>query len=246
MKNICQFSFNITAWNIVCNKKISKEDWVKGEKYWYEKSNEWDDIIPTLTFLNPMKRRRLSDSARLFFEAVWPLSEQDKDLPIIYASLNGEINRSFILWENLLKEEDISPTSFSLSVHNAIIGQWSEIRQVKNEMNAITAQKDNLEIALLEAFLLLNEGIDKVLVTVVEHPPNKKYDVKPFVYPPFSYALAMIVEKGDNYSISLSSHPLYSKDRTNNALIWVKNHYLTQKLWQSSSSSGGTWQWEVK
>lgn len=246
MNPTCVFSFNITAWNIVCNKCLSKEDWQKGEAHWYENSQGWQDVVPKLAFLPALKRRRLSESARLFFEAAWELTEQDRNLPIVYASLNSEINRSFTLWQSLLQQGDVSPTSFSLSVHNALVGQWSEMRQVKSEMNAITAQKDNLEIALLEAFLLLNDGAEKVLVSIVENPPNEIYNVQPFVSSPFSYALAMVIEKGDNYTLSLYSETKNFNGFTDNALSWVKNVYLENKQWQTPSSGGGYWQWQIK
>ncbi|MDO5054166.1 MAG: beta-ketoacyl synthase chain length factor [Pasteurella oralis] len=244
--SICKFSFNISHWNIVCNKTLSVEDWRQGETHWLRNAEQWENFNPKLAFLPPLKRRRLSDAARLFFEAAWQLTEQDNNLPVVYASLNSELNRSFALWQSLLQEGDVSPTSFSLSVHNALVGQWSEMRQIKNETTAISAQKDNLEIALLEAFLLLNDGQEKVLVVVAECPPDKRYNVQPFVRPPFSYALAMVVEKGQDYCLSLDRQVVTASGLVDNALTWVKNYHLTQTQWQTPSSCGGAWQWQKK
>ena len=136
---ICHFSINISQWNIVCDKVISEQDWKAGEQHWRKKSAEWEYFSPKLAFLPAIKRRRLSDSARLFFEAAWNITENETetDLPVVYASSNSEISRNFGLWHTLLQEGDVSPTSFSLSVHNALVGQWSEMRQVKSETTAI-------------------------------------------------------------------------------------------------------------
>ena len=250
----CHFSVNIAQWNIVCNKPLSTEDWQQGEVHWIENVSAREDSNPKLAFLPPLKRRRLSDSARLFFEAAWQLTEQNANLPVVYASLNSEINRSFALWQSLLQEGDISPTSFSLSVHNALVGQWSEMRQVKSETTAITAQKDNLEAALLEAYLLLNDGYEQVLVVVTETPLYSQYNAQPVERLPFAYALAMLVERGEQYQLSLHS----SKDHNSqavgsvqhfakehlidNALIWVKQQHLAVKEWQTQSRKG-YWQW---
>lgn len=240
---ICHFSINISQWNIVCDKVISEQDWKAGEQYWRKKSAEWECFSPKLAFLPAIKRRRLSDSARLFFEAAWNITKNETDLPVVYASSNSEISRNFGLWHTLLQEGDVSPTSFSLSVHNALVGQWSEMRQVKSETTAIMAQKDNLETALLEAYLLLNEGWKKVLVVIAESELNQQYNVQPLKYPPFAYALAMMVEAGEGYNLKLSEKPtaLLAQD---NALEWVKNYYSGISSWQTAASGGGVWQWQ--
>lgn len=243
---ICTFSVQISRWNIVCNKELSAQDWKAGEQYWYEKSHQWQDFSPKLAFLPAIKRRRLSDSARLFFEAAWDLLPDNADIPIVYASANSEINRSFALWQSLLQESAISPTSFSLSVHNALVGQWSEFRRVKSEITAITARQDNLETALMEAYLLLNEGHKQILVVVAESPLYTEYNAQPVIRQPFAYALAMVVEKGEQYRLKLTEKTtaLSSDLPQDNALNWVKNQYTEQSHWQSKASGGGIWLWQ--
>lgn len=241
--NISHFSFNIKNWSVVCNKQLSAEDWKKGSRHWQESAVNFEEFSPKLAFLPPLKRRRLSASARLFFESAWDLLGDKKNIPVVYASSNGEINRNFVLWHNLLTEGDVSPTSFSLSVHNALIGQWSELAGVKAETTALTALQDNLETALLEAYLLLNDGVDQVLVVVAESPLEAQYNVSPIYCQPFAYALSLLVEKGDCYSLSLKSQEIQTENR-DNALTWVQHQYLGTKKWQTQSSTGNTWQWE--
>lgn len=245
---ICHFSFNLCGWQIVCNKELAAEDWQKGEKYWRENSHLWQNFTPKLAFLPPLKRRRLSESARLFFETAWDLTAEMPNLPVVYASRNSEISRSFALWQSLLQEGDVSPTSFSLSVHNALIGQWSELRQVKNEMTSITAQKDNLETALLEAYLLLNDGHEKVLVVVAETPLTAEYNAKPIYREPFAYSLALVIEKGKQYQLELYSEQAVTSEQQfatgDSALTWVQQQHLGTQHWQTMSSRKGYWQWQ--
>ncbi|OOF40525.1 hypothetical protein BKK47_03745 [Rodentibacter mrazii] len=240
---ICHFSFNIKNWAIVCNKKLEVDDWKKGEIFWLKNAVNFEEVSPKLAFLPPLKRRRLSPFARLFFESAWELLGENKNIPVVYASSNGEINRNFDLWHSLLTEGDVSPTSFSLSVHNALVGQWSELGGVKAEITALAAKQDNLEIALLEAYLLLNEGINQVLVVVAESPLVDSYNASPVYRQPFSYALSLLVERGDDYSLALDEG-VGNSSGSDNALIWVKNQYLGVKTWQTKSSTKGTWQWE--
>ncbi|EPY99004.1 hypothetical protein L278_11630 [Mannheimia haemolytica D35] len=97
MTPICTFSFNISAWNVVANKALSVEDWQQGEAFWQANAERWEALSPKLAFLSPLKRRRLSDAARLFFESAWELTAEGENLPVVYASQNSEINRSFAL-----------------------------------------------------------------------------------------------------------------------------------------------------
>ncbi len=239
---ICDFSFNIISWQVVTNKILSDIDWEQGEKYWIKESKNWQSFQPKLSFLPLLKRRRLSSSTRLFFESAWNIVEENPNIPVVYASLNSEINRSFTLWQELLKEGDISPTSFSLSVHNALIGQWSELRKVTQEMTALCALKDNLEIAIMEAYLMLNEGAEKVLVAVCELPLDEQYDVQPISRLPFGYALALVIEKGEQYKLSLHNKSIDNKN-LDNGLSFIKNHKLNSTSWQTPSSNGGYWLW---
>lgn len=239
---ICAFSFNVAEWNVVCNKPLFEQDWQQRENHWWNEVSQREPISPKLAFLPPLKRRRLSDSARLFFEVAYPFAEQYPNLPVVYASLNSEINRSFVLWDSLLREGDVSPTSFSLSVHNALVGQWSELCQVTNEVTALTARRDSLEVALMEASMLLNEGQERVLVVVVESPLYEKYNAQPVERQPFAYALAMVVEKGEQYRLSLNSTEKQPHFLADNALIWLQQQHLAQQQWQTPSSRG-YWQW---
>lgn len=239
-QTICQFSFSLSAWNIVCDKVLSKEDWLREPEDWWQ--HEFTDFAPKLAFLPPLKRRRLNLSARLFFETAWNLLEEDANIPVIYASLNGEVNRNFQLWHSLLTENELSPTSFSLSVHNALVGQWSEFRGVTAETEAITANGDNLEIALLEAYLLLNEGHRKVLVICGESPLEQQYNATPIERFPFNYSLALLIEQGHDYQLTLSTQP-HTKTKINSSLEWVRMHYSDSHQWTTRSSNGETWKW---
>ncbi|MDG2961306.1 beta-ketoacyl synthase chain length factor [Bisgaard Taxon 10/6] len=242
-QQVCHFDINIPQWKIVCNKVLSPEDWRSSISHWVKSSALWPDFSPKLEFLSPLKRRRLSESARLFFAAAWELTERQSDLPVVYASFNGEINRNFSLWLSLLEDNEISPTSFSLSVHNALVGQWSELRRVKNEVTALTARCDNLEIALMEAYLMLQERYDKVLVVVAESPLKLEYNAYPVIRQPFSYALALIVEQGDQYRLTCCTEKC-ADSQIDNALTWVRNQYATVNRWSTPSSAGGHWLWQ--
>ena len=143
------FSFNIAAWRASSPYFAETQVW----QQWAENGcvDTAAETKPALEFLPAIQRRRLSPAARLVFDAAWPLAEAFPNCPLVYASHDGEINRSFELWQSLLREQTVSPASFGLSVHNALAGQWSMLRQDMSENTALSADQDSLESALAEA-----------------------------------------------------------------------------------------------
>ena len=162
------------------------------------------DQQPDVSFLPAMQRRRLSRLARMVFHVAWPLAEGQPALPLVFACRHGETPRTLNILCELAKNEPLSPTQFSLSVHNAIIGLWSILRGDTSEMTALAAEGDGLEHGMLEAVSLLNEGAPGVLLVVAEEQPPEPYrssidDV------PFSYATAFLLRPGQDWQLQLSS-----------------------------------------
>jgi len=163
-----------------------------------------NDDEPDVSFLPAMQRRRLSRLARMAFAVATPLAQGQPPMPLVYASRHGETPRTFAILSDLAREEALSPTQFSLSVHNAIIGLWSIQQGDGSEMTALAAEGDGLEHAMLEAGLLLAEGAPSVLVVVAEDRPPAAYgpwidDVS------FPYAVALRLTSGQRWRLSLEA-----------------------------------------
>ena len=122
----------------------------------------------------------------------------------MFVSRHGETPRTYEILSDLAKDEPLSPTQFSLSVHNAIIGLWSIMRGETSEMTALAAAGDGLEHGMLEAAALLNEGAPAVLLVITEEQPPAAYsawidDV------PFPYALGLLLTPGTDWRLTLNS-----------------------------------------
>jgi hypothetical protein len=157
---------------------------------------------PDVGFLPALQRRRLSRLARMLFHVAWPIAETQPALPLVFASRHGETPRTLALLTDLAHDEPLSPTQFSLSVHNAIIGQWSILRGDSSEMTALAAEGDGLEQAMLEASTLLGEGAPAVLLVIAEEAAPALY--APYIDDvPFPYALALLLKPGDDWQLQL-------------------------------------------
>ena len=238
------FSFKLAAWRASCPYFSDSEQW----RHWAA-GGQIDAAAahqPGLAFLPAMQRRRLSPSARLMFDAAWPLAEAFPNCPLVFASHDGEINRSFELWLSLLREQTVSPASFGLSVHNALAGQWSMLRQDMSENTALAADEDSLESALAEAYALLQEGADKVWVVLADEPLHREYAVAA-ERAPFAHALAMVLEAGDDYRISLLKPDAEKENPPRSpywgALEWIRFMLSDRHQWERCGSKR-RWLWQ--
>lgn len=111
--------------------------------------------------------------------------------------------------ESLACHDPVSPTSFSLSVHNAIAGLFSITRSDQANNVVISARQHLVENALTEACGILHDGAKQVLIIVYNN-------VLPTVYENFSdreehvFAWAWLIEKPNKekgiISLSLSAN----------------------------------------
>ncbi|MCQ4296197.1 beta-ketoacyl synthase chain length factor [Pseudomonas stutzeri] len=192
--------FDIDQWQAWAPGRTCQADWLR-----WAQSGDWEDdpqAQPDASFLPAMQRRRLSRLARMVFAVAHPLAEGQPPMPLVYASRHGETTRNFALLSDLANEQPLSPTQFSLSVHNAIVGLWSIFQGDCSEMTALAAEGDGLEHAMLEATLLLNEGAPAVLLVIAEETPPEAY--RPWIDDAsIPYALALRLTAGDSWQLQL-------------------------------------------
>lgn len=183
-----------------------------------------------LAKIPPMQRRRLSGAAKCAFSLL--SSFESIDMPVIFSSYEGEINRCFELETALAKAEPVSPTSFSLSVHNAISSLLSIEAKNHNEILAISSFSP-VEDALQAAFLRLNDGYEKVLILAYHESISQSYfdEQKP------SFMLALVVSKAKDRRVLTLKRVEKEEEISENLLqsFIVNFDPNLAKTWQSSS-----------
>ena len=159
----------------------------------------------------PMLRRRLSPMGRIAAQCLFPLfdsleseqatrkTEQTKNqTPIVFASRHGEVARTQKMLSDLATNELLSPTAFSLSVHNAIGGIISIQQKITANITAIAADGSELMATLIEAAgLILSDNAnsnDQVLCIICDDPLPAAYQAY-CPTPQQAFALAFIIQK---------------------------------------------------
>ncbi len=116
---------------------------------WPENTGDGDDL-PALM------RRRLSPLGRQALQTVFKSYSHigRENISWVVACRDGDAFRRIDLLSSLAKDEMLSPTDFSMSVHNAIIGMFSIFTGNKHNHTALAGGESTFESGLLEAIAL--------------------------------------------------------------------------------------------
>src|SRR5262249_36902182 len=118
----------------------------------------------------PMLRRRTGFLGKMALEVAYRCLGERIDVPTVFTSRHGDTARSVDLLLDLAKGLPLSPTSFGLSVHNAIGGLFSIARGDLSSNVALAAGQGSVEHAVIEACGLLAEGAPAVLLVAYDCP----------------------------------------------------------------------------
>ena len=131
-----------------------------------------DNSIPALL------KRRLSLMGRNVFTAIKCCVESINDEHLIWvvSSRFGDTEKMISLFNCLHKKEQGSPTDFSMSVHNALIG-ISSIKQKNTQMHtAISAGDMSFSCGFVEAYSLAKTKAQKIGYIYYDFPLPDVYD----------------------------------------------------------------------
>jgi hypothetical protein len=197
-----------------------------------------------------MLQRRLSPLARAVFNAANGCFDRDKPLPIVFSSAHGEVNKSLEMLQSMQKGEDVSPTAFSLSVHNAISGLFSMAYGYHQEITVIAPGQDGIAPAFIEGLGLLQEGnADDVLIVLYDEPLSDFYPSLPFALnAPAICALALKISlTGTGLRLQFNSSSARRSDGEHALQILSFLKFLaTDQHWLVLGNHRHSWEWHKK
>ena len=195
-------SFKLQAWNALAPGLENSSDW----NHWLEQPSPLSSELHKVPLrqIPPMLRRRFTELGRCAAGAALPLLEGIEGVPGIFASRHGDTPLTLSLLEGIAEGEPMSPTGFSLAVHNAVSGLLSIARKDVSEVTAIAAVDNLIPHALLEAVTQLQNS-ERVLCLIYDVPLPELY--QPYTScEPFPFALAMLLSRSEGVNMSLEQH----------------------------------------
>lgn len=148
---------------------------------------------PSVQQIPPMLRRRLSPLGKMALSVAWPLLAEGDSMPSVFCSRHGELERTAGMLQNLARGEALSPTHFSLSVHNAIGGVFSIARGDTSALTALAVGVEDMSQALLETRLILAEQQSAEALCLIYDAPLPEVYSEFGNYPQWPYAAAFVV-----------------------------------------------------
>ncbi len=143
-----------------------------------EKVTEFGDLKP-LSDLPKRAVRRFSDLERGVISCLMGLNENLEgglgNTPIVLASRYGAMTNTLELLRLINQEETLSPTAFSLSVHNAAVGVASQLTKNQGGHTAIAAGERSLHEGLTECYARLVDGQEQVVLIYSDCQLVKEY-----------------------------------------------------------------------
>jgi len=241
-----EFEFVVRKWNA----------WVPGMKHhpdWHDWFNNQDPIEPEQALISsnvpkPLQRR-LSPLARAVFNAADACIDNDHAMPVVFSSAHGEVNKSLEMLKDMQRDEDVSPTAFSLSVHNAISGLFSIAYSNHQEITVLAPGQDGIAAAFIEALGLLQEGHDDVLIILYDEPLSEFYPYLPFALTAkTSGALALKISwTGDGLPLQLCRSPEHRNDGEHALQIFSFLQFLvTDEQSLQLGNHRHSWVWQKK
>ncbi|MCW0504270.1 beta-ketoacyl synthase chain length factor [Aeromonas piscicola] len=157
-----------------------------------------DPLFPATPLLPMMMARRLSQGSRLAVQVGLSLLARHPVDYAIFVSRHGELARSVTLLQALADGEALSPTDFSMSVHNTAAGLSSIQGKAAIPMTSLAAGEGGLMAGFTEAVAALHAGASRVLLVAFEGPvPEFHRPWLPDEAPP--HALGLVLQAGDEW-----------------------------------------------
>lgn len=149
----------------------------------------------------PLLRRRFNTLGKCAMAAVLQLLNDGDYMPSVFASRHGDTALTLSLLEGIGRDEDMSPTNFSLAVHNAVSGLYTMARKDTSAVTAIASADGLIVSALLESAGLLTT-CERVLCVIYDLPLPALYQrYMPSVS--FPYAIALILSHSEGIAYTL-------------------------------------------
>jgi hypothetical protein len=166
---------------------------------------------PNISNIPAMIRRRLSTIGKSVVSTSLSLLSEKTNTPCVFSSRHGDLGRTISLLTELSNKTPLSPTHFSLSVHNSISGILSIMRKDTNSITALATNNNDIGTVFLEATGILKEqACKRVLCVIYDAPPIYPYN-DTCKHPNQAYAIAFLLsssnKKGSTFMFSICDTP---------------------------------------
>lgn len=191
-----KFALKLIDWQARAPGLSDASQWCQ----WAHKPHVIDPTAPQakLTELSMMTARRLASGSRLAVECGLAMLHNHQIDAVLYTSRHGELERNYRILEAMATQQPVSPTDFTMSVHNSAVGHLTIAAQKPLVSSSLSAGIDTFQQGLCEVIGLLQAGYQRVLMVDFDGMlPEFYHPALPHKMPTWAYAVALVFEAGE-------------------------------------------------
>lgn len=238
------FAFTLLDWQARAPGLNDPTDW----QSWAKTPRAIDPEHPVgkCRHLPMMTARRLSSGSRFSVDCGLSLLQQHGADAVVFTSRHGELERNLRILLALSKQESLSPTDFTMSVHNSAVGSLTIAARSSVVSTSIAAGLDSFQQGLLEVAALHQAGYRHVVLVDFDGTIPAFYDDKlPEQMPRYPYAVALLLASGDDLSCSTSPLSESTEPEMPQSLQFLQA-VLAQKNAFNIGGANVSWQWKAR
>ena len=217
-------------WYALSSGMLEKSAWIGWDGYL--KSSSENVALPQTKYIPMIQARRMSHACRLACEVTLNLladSTENIDAAV-FISQHGELGRSTKIIQSIVEGQAVSPTDFSMSVHNTASGLSTILSKNTMEISSISAGSDGFQQGLFEVQAFFSQGAEKViLVEFDDRVPNLYQTGGRFEIAPYACGFVFSPEKEYQYELYSPPRPLSQQPEVPQSLQFLKNTLEEQR-----------------
>lgn len=196
-----------------------------------------DYKTPVPEFLPKAQRRRLSSFNKLALSCLSNVAADAQTCPLVFASRHGDLCKTVELIKDVAKNDELSPTQFALSVHNATSGIFSTALKNNAPTTTISAGGLTFSQGLLEAMMQAKQGGQPVIFCYCDMPPPHEYGA--FINDTLPVCVVLLVKPEPyNSDLSLNVTNTEAPERCDNeAITFIHQLYQSEKAFSINSGA---------
>lgn len=180
--------FYLYQWQAIAAGLADIESWQR----WAQSPHKPSGQVAIDTHNIPMMlRRRCSTASKMALSLALPMVEHNDFSAGVFCSQHGELSNTLEIFEQLYRNEVLSPNKFSQCVHNTASGLLSVQKQLTIPFNSIAAGKRTFQMGLIDTLTQLPSR-ENILFNIFDEAIPDIYQSLQIEYD-CQYALAMSI-----------------------------------------------------
>lgn len=237
-----KLAYSLIDWHAIAPGHSTAEEW----QCWAKGTTMLDATQPLAKpqFLPMMTARRLSTGSRAAVECGLALLARQNVEAIVFSSRHGELERNLRILTALAEQQALSPTDFTMSVHNAAVGSLTIAARQPLVSTSVAAGIDSFQQGLIEVTALHQAGYQQVLLVDFDGAVPDYYrpwlpEIDRFNAP---YALALLLRPGEAWRCTAQAAKPEAADLPQS--LQLLRAMLNEALHFSVPGERHLWNWE--